>query len=66
MLAAKESGNWRKYSTKEVYQTVTKLSAGLVGLGISGNDGTPESRDKIAIISKNRPEWVMLDLAVQQ
>src|SRR5690606_37799878 len=29
-------------------------------------DGTPEGRDKIAIIAKNRPEWVMLDLAVQQ
>lgn len=66
MLAAKESGSWRKYSTREVHQTVTKLSAGLVGLGISGNDGSPEGRDKIALISKNRPEWVMLDLAVQQ
>ena len=25
-----------------------------------------EQRDKVAILSKNRPEWVMVDLAVQQ
>lgn len=27
---------------------------------------TVEGRDKVGIISKNRPEWVMVDLAVQQ
>lgn len=66
MLAAKENGNWRHYSTKEVQETVNKTTAGLLSLGISGNDGTPEQQDKIAIISGNRPEWLMLDLAVQQ
>ncbi|MBC7850267.1 MAG: long-chain fatty acid--CoA ligase, partial [Chitinophagaceae bacterium] len=39
---------------------------GLVSLGIGPNDGTVEGRDKVAILSKNRPEWVILDLAVQQ
>ena len=29
-------------------------------------DMTAEGRDKVALLSKNRPEWVMLDLAVQQ
>ena len=66
MMAAKENGKWRTYSTKEVHETVTKLSAGLLALGISDNDHTPEGRDKVAVIAKNRPEWVMLDLAVQQ
>lgn len=66
MLAAKENGNWRHYSTKEVQETVNNTSAGLLSLGVSGNDGTPEQQDKIAIISGNRPEWLMLDLAVQQ
>jgi long-chain acyl-CoA synthetase len=66
MLAAKENGKWRTYSTEEVNNTVTKLSAGLLNLGIQCGDLTPESRDKIAILSKNRPEWIMLDLAVQQ
>jgi long-chain acyl-CoA synthetase len=27
---------------------------------------TAEGRDKVAILCKNRPEWIMLDLAVQQ
>ncbi|HKO81964.1 MAG TPA: long-chain fatty acid--CoA ligase, partial [Chitinophagaceae bacterium] len=46
--------------------TVDKLSAGLLSLGISCNDMTVEGRDKVAILCKNRPEWLMLDLAVQQ
>ena len=35
-------------------------------MGIGAGDMTAEGRDKIAIISKSRPEWMMLDLAVQQ
>lgn len=66
MLAGKEGGQWKKYSTAEVKETVDKLSAGLLSLGISCNDMTPEGRDKVAILCKNRPEWIMLDLAVQQ
>jgi len=66
MLAGKAGGQWRKYSTKEVGDTVNQLSAGLLSLGISMNDMTVEGRDKIAVLSKNRPEWVILDLAVQQ
>lgn len=66
MLAAKENGKWKTYSTDEVKNTVDKLSAGLLNLGIQCGDMTAENRDKIAVLSKNRPEWVMLDLAVQQ
>ena len=66
MLAGKESGQWRKYSTAEVKETVDKLSAGLLSLGISCGDMTAEGRDKVAILCKNRPEWIMLDMAVQQ
>lgn len=66
MLAAKENGEWRKYSTAEIRETVNELSAGLVNMGVSNGDMTAETRDKIAIISRNRPEWLMLDLAVQQ
>ncbi|WP_276504776.1 AMP-dependent synthetase/ligase [Terrimonas pollutisoli] len=66
MLAGKESGQWKKYGTKEVAGIVNNLSAGLLGLGISANDMTVEGRDKVAILCKNRPEWLMLDLAVQQ
>ena len=66
MLAGKENGTWRKYSTQEAVDTINSLGAGLLSLGISYNDKSPEGRDKIAIISKNRPEWLMVDLAVQQ
>jgi long-chain acyl-CoA synthetase len=66
MLAGKENGKYKTYSTAETVDTIHKLSAGLLRLGISGQDGTIEGSDKVAIISKNRPEWIMLDLAVQQ
>lgn len=66
MFGAKEKGVWRVYSTKEIKDSVNQLSAGLLELGVSGNDLTPEGSDKIAIISNNRPEWVITDLAVQQ
>jgi long-chain acyl-CoA synthetase len=44
---------------------VEQLAAGLLEMGISRRENTVESRDKVAILSKNRPEWIMLDLAVQ-
>ncbi len=66
MLAGKSGGQWKKYSTQEVGEIVNQLSAGLLRLGIGPNDMTVEGRDKVAIISKNRPEWVIVDLAVQQ
>lgn len=66
MLAAKENGKWVKYNTAEVADIANKFSAGLLELGISGHDFTPEGADKIAIISNNRPEWVFTDLATQQ
>ncbi len=66
MLAAKENGIWRKYSTKEISETVDILACGLSAIGVSGNDLTVEGQDKIAIISNNRPEWLITDLAVQK
>lgn len=66
LLAAKEAGAWKKYSTKEVQDLVNQLGAGLLNMGISPGDMLPENRDKIAILSKNRPEWIIVDLAVQQ
>lgn len=66
MLAAKENGLWRKYSTQEIKQLSDSLSMGLLKAGIGYQDGSIEGRDKIAILSNNRPEWLILDLAVQQ
>jgi long-chain acyl-CoA synthetase len=66
MLAAKEGGQWKKYSTSQVKDIVDRLSAGLSAMGVSPNDNSIEGRDKIAVLSKNRPEWIFLDLATQQ
>lgn len=66
MLAAKVNGTWKTYSTGDVAGIVNRFSAGLLKLGVSGNQFDEDSADKIAIISNNRPEWVFTDLAVQQ
>ncbi|GGB13234.1 AMP-dependent synthetase/ligase [Puia dinghuensis] len=66
MLAGKEGGVYRTYSTKEVADTIEKLSTGLLRLGVFSADRTPEGIEKVAIICKNRPEWIMLDMAVQR
>lgn len=58
-LAAKENGQWVKYSTQQFADSVNYLSYGLLGLGI-------EREDKIAIISNNRPEWNFADYGIQQ
>lgn len=66
MLTAKINGEWVPLSTAAVADLANKLSAGLLKLGVSGNDMTPETQDKIALISRNRPEWLLLDIACQQ
>jgi long-chain acyl-CoA synthetase len=66
MLAAKENGVWRKYSTQEIKELADSMSMGLLKAGIGYQDGSIEGRDKVAVLSNNRPEWLILDLAVQQ
>ena len=65
MLAAKENGQWRTYSRREVWETAQKTCGGLLSLGIANEILEPEQQEKIAIISSNRPEWIIVDLAVQ-
>lgn len=66
MFGGKENGVWKTYSTQQVKKTVDELAAGLLSLGLSANDMSIEGRDKIAILSFNRPEWLMVDMAVQK
>lgn len=58
-LAAKENGQWRKYSTQEFIDNVNNLSYGFLQLGI-------QPGDKIGLISNNRPEWNFVDFACLQ
>jgi len=66
MLAGKENGTYRTYTNKQVWDTATKLCGGLLSLGIRNEVLQPEQQEKIGLISPNRPEWLMTDLAVQQ
>ena len=65
MLSAKENGAWRIYTCKEVSETARSLAGGLLTTGISNDSLTPDGQEKIAIISPNRPEWVITDIGVQ-
>ncbi len=58
-LAKKEEGEWKKYSPYEYHRLVTNVSYALIALGIQPND-------KVAIISGNRPEWNIVDMAIMQ
>lgn len=58
-LAAKENGQWKKYSTAEFKEKVDLVSYALLHLGI-------KKGDKVAIISNNRPEWNFADLGILQ
>ena len=66
IMAGKENDHWKEYSIQEVSETVNKLSAGLLKMGFGKKNNSPEEKHKIAVISKNRPEWLILDLAVQK
>ncbi len=65
MLAAKENGQWRTYSSIEVWDTARKLAGGLQASGVSNPNLQPEHQEKVAIISPNRPEWMITDIGVQ-
>ena len=58
-LARKENGAWCKYSPAEYQELTRKVSYALIELGIMPND-------KVALISGNRPEWNILDMAIMQ
>ncbi len=58
-LNVKIGNEWKSYSTQDVIDQANQLSAGLIKKGI--NPG-----DKVALISFNRPEWTIVDMAIEQ
>ncbi|MDX5347350.1 MAG: long-chain fatty acid--CoA ligase [Hymenobacteraceae bacterium] len=58
-LVAKVNGNWVPQSTQQVIDKANEVSLGLLKSGI-------KKEDKVAIVSLNRPEWVMVDYGIQQ
>jgi long-chain acyl-CoA synthetase len=55
-LKSKVDGQWRPWSSDEFRTAVEELSLGLRALGV-------EKGDRVAILSENRPEWAIADLA---
>ncbi len=58
LMLFKRAGHYVPISTAEFAERVRNLSLGLKELGF-------QAGDKLVILSENRPEWVMTDLAVQ-
>ncbi|MGB0934153.1 MAG: AMP-dependent synthetase/ligase [Lishizhenia sp.] len=59
MFSTKVNGVWNAVSTKSFIEEANALSKGLIKLGV-------ESGDKIAMVSPNRVEWNVMDIAIQQ
>ena len=53
------SGNWVYYSSKQVLEAAEQAASGLVKAGLKPGE-------KVAIVAyKNRPEWLIMDFAIQ-
>ncbi len=58
-LAAKIDGHWTPTSSQQIQEQANLVSLGLVALGLKHGD-------KAAIISMNRPEWLLADFGIAQ
>lgn len=59
MFVTKQHGKWVSLSNAEFLKEVMTVSRGLISLGV--NKG-----DNIALVSNNRYEWNIMDIAIQQ
>lgn len=59
VFSDKRNGVWNSISIKEYIDDSNSVSRGLLALGV-------EPGDKIALISNNRSEWHVCDIAIQQ
>src|SRR4051794_13666579 len=57
-LAVKRGGPYQWLSWDELAADVRRMAAGLVALGV-------EPGERIALVSENRYEWIVCDLAIQ-
>lgn len=59
MFSTKRNGEWDKLSTQDFLNKVNQVSKGLVAMGIAPGD-------RVGIVSSNRFEWNVVDVAIQQ
>jgi long-chain acyl-CoA synthetase len=55
-MMVKKDGDWTRLATEDIETAVRRLSLGFQALGLTPGD-------RVAILSENRPEWVMADFA---
>jgi long-chain acyl-CoA synthetase len=65
IVGYKANGVWNTIQIDDYINTITKLSLGLIQMGVGYADGSIEKRTKVAILSANRPEWLICDFATQ-
>ncbi|MGD2151984.1 MAG: long-chain fatty acid--CoA ligase [Gemmatimonadales bacterium] len=53
-LKYKRAGSWQDISHQQVYDDARRVASGLATLGV-------EPGDRVAIVSENRPEWLLTD-----
>ncbi|NIN71211.1 MAG: AMP-binding protein [Gemmatimonadetes bacterium] len=53
-LRYKKAGSWYDISHQQIYDDVKRVALGLAALGV-------EPGDRVAIVSENRPEWLLTD-----
>jgi long-chain acyl-CoA synthetase len=56
-VSEKRDGQWVRISSTDFVRRVRQITLGLADLGI-------QPRDRVALISENRPEWSIADLAI--
>jgi long-chain acyl-CoA synthetase len=56
-LAYKKDNIWKNLSGPDVIEKIRRIALGLASLGVKAGD-------RIAIISENRPEWSLTDIAI--
>ena len=57
LLGAKQGDQWRWWSSQEALLAIRETAAGLIAVGLKPGD-------RVALLSENRPEWLISDMAV--
>lgn len=58
LLGARRGDTWQWMTSTDVVLAVREIAAGLVATGLKAGD-------RVGLISENRPEWLIVDMAVQ-
>lgn len=59
-FGGRKNGDWVYYSTDDIIDQANRVSCGLLEMGV-------QPGDRIAVaVYQNRPEWVILDIGIQQ